>query len=402
VGDRVRVVLNARAAAPSQSYGRERSAALPPEEFDAALAEISTWPGYAPTPLVSLPGLARRLGVGDLLYKDESGRFGLGSFKPLGGAYAVARLLSRELARRGAEGVTSADLVAGRHAEVVRGITVTSATDGNHGRSVAWGARMFGCRCIIFINAAVSEGREAAIARFGAKVIRVPGSYDDAVRHTFRVAAERGWFVLQDTAFGDYRQAPRDISCGYGVLAAEIMQQVERPPTHVIVPAGVGGVASAVCARFWIGWGERRPRFITLEPTKADCMLRSLAASHRVTISGDVDSVMGGLSCGEVSELAWDILAEGADAAIAIDDAFALEGMRTFADPLAGDPAIVAGECAGGVLGALLALQDRPLDRAALGLDGGARVLLIGTEGATDPEIYTRVVGRTPTEVLAR
>lgn len=397
----IRLVLNRHAAPANEPYGPARSSVLPKAAFDAAHCEISRWPGYRPTPLIALPGRAAALGIAALLYKDEASRFGLGSFKALGGAYAVMRLLSQQLARAGiAEPATSADLLAGRYRDLVRTMTVTSATDGNHGRSVAWGARQFGCRCVIFIHQHVSENRRQAIEAYGADVIRTPGGYDDSVRHAFAEARKHHWFVIQDTATADYFEAPRDITCGYGVIAAEIIEQIDRPPTHVIVQAGVGGVASAICAQFWIGLADR-PRFIVLEPTRADCVYQSIARGARVDVAIKEETVMAGLSCGEVSTLAWEVLKAGADAAIAIDDEFAIQGMRALADPLGGDPAIVGGECSGGGLGALLALKYRPDLRALLGIDTQSRILIVGTEGATDPAIYRQAVGRSPQEVVA-
>jgi diaminopropionate ammonia-lyase len=167
----------------------------------------------------------------------------------------------------------------------------------------------------------------------------------------------------------------------------------------VIAQAGVGGLASALCARFWIEWGPRRPRFVTLEPTKAACVMASLRAGRQTALSGDIDTAMAGLSCGEVSDLAWEVLATGADAALALSDDWAFAGMRRLADPEPPDPPIVGGECAGGAVGALMALADRPAERAALGMDSTSRVLLIGTEGATDAAIYAKAVGRAPQEV---
>ncbi len=411
--DLARVVLNINAAPRDAHYRSKLDAVLPASGFDAAYAEISSWPGYRPTPLVSLPGLAAEFGIGQLHYKEERHRFGLNSFKALGGAYAVMRVLAKELARRGVmEPVTSKDLAAGRWREITRDITVASATDGNHGRSVAWGARTFGCRCVIFIHETVSEARRLAIAAYGADVHRVSGGYDDSVRHTFSEAAKNGWFVVQDTGTPDYEDVPRDITSGYAVIAREVMAQSSEPPTHVFAPAGVGGLASALLAQFWISAfapgdsprGSRppgkRPIFIVLEPTRADCVYRSIEAGARTDVSVTDETVMAGLSCGEVSTLAWPVLREGADAAMAIDDAFALEGMRRFASPVSGDPAIVAGECSGGGLGALLALRDRPYLRHTLELDASSRVLLIGTEGDTDAGIYKTVVGKSAPEVL--
>lgn len=400
VDPKVDIVVNGKKSAADAPFPASLEATLGPGMFAAALREISSWPGYQQTPLRHLTSLAGELGLADIAYKDEADRFGLGSFKALGGAYAVLRCLERALRDAGITGpVTTADLTAGRHRDIVSTITVTSATDGNHGRSVAWGARLFGCRAVIFVHAHVSEGRCKAIEAYGAEVNRVPGNYDDSVRHAFEVAAREGWFVVQDTATADYREIPADITCGYGVIASEVIEQIETPPTHVIVQAGVGGVASAICARFWQAWGAARPRFIVLEPGNAACVAASLAAGHRVNLTGDTDTIMAGLACGEVSELAWEVLAAGADAAVIIDDEWAGAGMRRLAEPLGSDPAIVGGECSGGAIGALIALSRRQDLSAGLGLDRASRVLVIGTEGATDPAIYRELVGRAPEDI---
>lgn len=400
--DPVRVCRNPRVGGRAEVYRPARAQALSTRGFDEAFGEIASWPGYEPMPLVSLHGLAKRLRLGELWYKNERGRFGLGSFKALGGAYALARVLAAEVRRRGgATEVSSRDLASGRFRAITGDVTVTSATDGNHGRSVAWGAQLFGCRCVIYIHATVSEARAAAIARYGAEVVRVRGNYDDAVRHADEQARTNGWVVVQDTAFGDYRDIPLDVTHGYGVIAHEIMQQMPEPPTHAFVQAGVGALASAICADFWIGWGTRRPFFVVVEPTKADCVLRSVAAGRPVTVGGDIETAMAGLACGEVSELAWDVLRTGVDACVAIDDGFALDAVRALANPAAGDPSIVAGETGAAGLGALLAVHDDETLRRQLALDAGSRVLLIGSEGDTDPDIYRRIVGRTAAEVLA-
>jgi len=394
-------VVNAHAAPAVESYGLARSRVLSAAGFAAAAAEIATWPGYAPTPLTPLPGLAHRLGLRELWYKDERTRFGLKSFKALGGAYAVANVLKRAIEAAGRGPATSTGLVSGAFTDVVAGATVTCATDGNHGRSVAWGAQLFGCRCVIFVHEKVSRGRRDAIARYGAEVVEVKGNYDDAVRHAAATAAANGWTVVSDTSYPGYREIPVDVMHGYGVMAAEIAAQMERPPTHVLVQAGVGALAAVVCADFWLRWGERRPRFVVVEPTAADCVARSLMAGHRVAIAGALDTVMAGLACGEVSELAWEILGAGTNAAVAVPDRYALAAVRAFADPVGGDSAIVSGETGAAGLAALLAAQDNPAIRAALALDAGSRVLLLGSEGDTDAAIYKEIVGRTGDEVLA-
>jgi diaminopropionate ammonia-lyase len=398
-----RAIRNAAAAPAAEAYGAQRAAVMSQAGFDAALAEIASWPGYAVTPLHRLDALAAQLGVASLWYKDERGRFGLGSFKALGGAYAVANVLRRKvMAARGVAKVTSRQLLSGEFADVVGAATVTCATDGNHGRSVAWGAQLFGCHCVIFVHEHVSTGRRDAIARYGAEVREVKGNYDDAVRHAAATAQANGWTVVSDTSYPGYRDIPLDVMHGYGVMAAEIAQQLGgAPPTHVFAQAGVGALAAAVCASFWLRWGARRPRFVTVEPLHADCVYRSLEAGKPVVVGGDLDTVMAGLACGEVSELAWEILHGGANAAVALDDSYALDAMRMLARSSSGDPPVVAGETGGAGLGALLAARDYPEMGAVLELDARSRVLLLGSEGDTDPAIYRRVVGRTAQEVLA-
>ncbi len=392
---------NPAAAPATEHYGAARSAVLSPSGFTAAVKEIASWPGYAPTPLLELPALARTLGVGTIHYKDERGRFGLRSFKALGGAYAVANVLRRKVMEATGRNVGSRDLLSGEFADLISGATVTCATDGNHGRSVAWGAQLFGCRCVIFVHQHVSQGRRDAIAHYGAEVREVRGNYDDAVRHAAATAAAEGWTVVSDTSYPGYRDIPLDVMHGYGVMAAEIEEQMgDQPPTHVFVQAGVGALAAAICASFWLHWGTRRPSFVVVEPTQADCVYQSLAAGHPVVVSGSLDTVMAGLACGEVSELAWEILHHGANAAVAIDDAYALDAMRTLAFPATGDPAIVAGETGGTGLAALLAAADDAEIRATLGLEANSRVLLLGSEGDTDARIYLEVIGRTAEEVL--
>lgn len=370
--------------------------------FDTALIEISSWEGYQPTPLRELDGLARACDVAAIHYKDEAGRFGLGSFKALGGAYAVLRLLADSLQRGGvADRVTARDLIAGRYRDAVAAITVTCATDGNHGRSVAWGAQLFGCRCVIYIHATVSAGREAAIARYGAEVVRLPGNYDDAVHQAARDAERLGRFVVSDTSYPGYTDVPRDVMQGYTVMVGEALQQLgDQAPTHIFVQGGVGGLAAAVTAQAWESLGSRRPRIVVVEPTQAACLYESARAGQPVVVHGELDTLMAGLACGEVSVLAWEILDEGADDFLTVPDAAAVECMNLLADGSCGDAAMVAGESAvAGLAGLLLARQSPELS-AKLGLDAQSRVLLFGTEGATDPALYAELVGRSADEVV--
>ncbi|MCS7268330.1 MAG: diaminopropionate ammonia-lyase [Geminicoccaceae bacterium] len=339
---------------------------------EAALG-IRSWPGYAPTPLVRLEELADELGLGELLYKDESSRFGLGSFKALGGAYAVRRLVETFGA----------------------GLTVATATDGNHGRAVAWAARRFDCRCVVFVHERVSEGRKRAIAAFGAEVRVVPGSYDDAVRACAAEAAARGWWLVSDTAWPGQEDVPRRVMEGYALVAEEAAHALDAPPTHVFVQAGVGAFAAAIAWTFASIYGERRPRLAVVEPERAACCFASCAAGRRVAIGGDLSTVMAGLACGEPSSLAWPILDELADVFLTVPDEAAIAAMRLLARGMRGDPPIVAGESGVAGLAAVVALAHHPELRSRLDLGPHSRVLVFGTEGATDPELYARLVGAT-------
>jgi diaminopropionate ammonia-lyase len=358
-----------------------------------ARASIAAWPGYAPTPLHALPSLAAAAGVASLHYKDEAPRFGLGSFKALGGAYAVARVLLAEAARRGLR-VSMADLVSGRAADFARTVTVACATDGNHGRSVAWGAQRFGARAVIFIHSTVSEGRRAAIARFGAEVRRTPGTYDDSVRIAQATAAAEGWTVVSDTSYPGYTEIPRDVMQGYEVMAAEAFDALQAPPTHLFLQTGVGGMAAACAGLAKRRWGDARPVVALADPDRAACWVESFRAGRPQPVRGDLDTLMAGLACGEVSLLAWEILRDHADAAFAVPDAAAVAAMRRLARPAPGEPTIVAGESAVAGLAALLGADVA--QRAALGLGPDSRVLVFGTEGATDPNLWRDLVGLDP------
>jgi len=374
-------------------HGTPGVVVLPESSFRRAAAEIVSWPGYAPTPLRALPELAAAAGIGALHYKDEGGRFGLGSFKALGGAYAVGRLLVAELARRGvANAARMSDLEKGLHADAAREITVTCATDGNHGRSVAWGARRFGARCVIFVHEGVSQGRRDSIAAFGAEIRVVPGTYDDAVREAAATAERDGWFVVSDTSWPGYTEIPRDVMQGYRLMAQEALEALPQPPTHVFVQGGVGGVAAAVSVQLRARHGTA-PHLVVVEPERAACLLASAEAGRPVAIGGELDTLMAGLACGEPSLLAWQELERGAFAFMAVSDDSAVDCMRLLARR---EPPVVAGESAVAGLAGLLLGAAEPGARAALGLGPESRVLLFGTEGATDPALYDELIGAAP------
>jgi diaminopropionate ammonia-lyase len=361
---------------------------LPAGGFRRAKAAITGWSGYAPTPLLDLSRIAAEVGVATVRMKDEGGRFGLGSFKALGGAYAVMNLLAATLSRNGvALSATSADLAEGRYEDRTQTMTVTCATDGNHGRSVAWAAQRFHCRCVIFVHETVSQGRVDAIAGFGAEVVRVSGNYDDAVREADRQARESGWFVVSDTSYPGYTEVPRDVMQGYRLMADEAADQWSgKPPTHVFIQAGVGGAAAAVSVQMRARF-ESPPLLIVVEPDHAACLLESARAGSATIVRGDLETIMAGLACGEPSLLAWQELERAAAAFMSIPDQAAIEGLLLLADER-----IRIGESGVAGLAALLLAAANPEARKMLQLTSGSRVLLFGTEGVTDSDVYDEIL----------
>ncbi|MFQ5679161.1 MAG: diaminopropionate ammonia-lyase [Gemmatimonadota bacterium] len=402
-GDQPRFVRNP--AVDEGPWGPPASEVLSLEGHGLARREIASWPGYAPTPLRRLEGLAAALGLGRLWYKDEGKRFGLGSFKALGGPYGVYRILARRVAERTEEAEPdSAEIIAGTHREIVAGLTVSCTSTGNHGRAVAWGARLFGCRCVIFVPDWVSEGRTAAIAGHGARVERLAGGYDEGIRLVAERAQKEGWYLISDNSqVPGTEHVAGHVMHGYTVVVAEALEELgrrgERPPTHVFVPAGVGGLAAAVTGYLKGTLRDRGPVMIVVESEAADCVLQSVRAGRRVRLDGPLETMMGGLACREASPNAWEVLRRGAHFCLAISDEDSRRAMRLLADGRDGDPPIVVGESGAAATAGLL-LAARHLEvRHAMGLKAMSRVLVIGTEGATDPEIYARIVGKRPDEV---
>lgn len=372
----------------------------------AAAAEVerhlSFRDNHAETPLVALPGLAEKLGVGAVHIKDEGHRLGLGSFKALGGAYAVIRLVLEEAGRRFDRVIDISELHAPEVRAVARSMTVACATDGNHGRSVAQGAELVGARAAIFVHSGVSDERVAAIARFGAEMVRVEGTYDDSVREAARVAAERGWTIVSDTSWPGYERIPGLVMQGYTALVREALRKLPEPPTHVFIQSGVGGIAAAVAGHLALEFGEARPVFTVVDPARAACLFETARAGHPVTIEHGAPTVMAMLECYEPSLIAWRILSRVADAFMTVDEEDAVAVMRQLANPVAGDAAVVAGESGGvGLAGLMRAMAD-PAAKAALGLDARSRIFLVNTEGATDPGKYAEIVGFSPADVMAR
>lgn len=371
-----------------------------------------TLPEYAPTPLRILPNLARRLGVGSLLVKDEAPRFGLAAFKGLGSVWAVARVLGERLGIP-PRALSLENLRARDARERLGELTFVTATDGNHGRGLAWAARLLGHRAQVFMPSGAAGARVEAIRAQGAHCVVTDLSYDDAVRHAAAHARRSGGILVQDTAWEGYEEIPSWIMEGYGTLALEALEQMAALensgaplwPTHIFLQAGVGSFAAAMLGCFSRALRERGvplPRFVSMEPRAADCVFRSLAAGAPRRVPGGLETLMAGLSCGEVSNLAWPVLRDGLAAACACPDGTARRGMRLLALPEGDDPAVISGESGAVGAGLLewLAGNGGTSARRALGLGPGARVLLISTEGATDPAVWRRIVGKRPPDAV--
>ena len=365
----------------------EAERVLPDSLLEAAANEIAQWEGFAETPLHSLSGLAGECGVGAVYYKDESGRFGLGSFKALGGAYALLCALAERI------GASVEEVREGRRRASAEKILAVAATDGNHGRAVAWGARRFGCGCRIFIHAEVSENRAEAMRKHGAEIVRVNGDYDESLRRARDEAERDGRILVSDFSSEGDDMTTRRVMAGYATLSAEARRQMDSPPTHVFVPVGVGGLAAAVMADFWRANAGARPRFVVVESERADCAFQSAVNGAPTATEIKSETVMAGLSCGEVSAPAWTIVSRGADDFVAIPDELVAPTMRRAFVGGNGNPSVVAGECSAAGWAVLLAAARQPELFRGLMLDSESRVLLIGTEGATDPDIYRRMTG---------
>ena len=367
---------------------------------------LSHWPELTrePTPLVSLPGLASELGVARIDLKDESKRASLGSFKALGASIALVRLIQRIWPEQHYQ---AKDLFQGKHAQALSSFTVISATDGNHGRSLAAAAHDIGCRCVIVLHKNVSMEREEAIASHGATIVRIAGNYDASVEEAARLAKENDWRVVSDTSYDGYEEIPRDVMQGYGTIPEEILEQLEVgandacPYTHVFLQGGVGGMAAGIASYLNERFGANRPTYIAVEPKQADCLYQSAIAGRAANATGSVDSVMAGLACGETSPLAWRFLQPSVDYFLTIDDGEAVEAMRVLASGAAGDAPVVSGESGAAGLAGLMHLVKHEELRIKTGLNKQARILLISTEGATAPAVYEELVGKSAAAVLA-
>ena len=349
------------------------------QKIDLAYGEICSWPNYSPTPIAELSDLAKFCGVGKIFYKDESARLGLGSFKALGGAYAVKRV-AKNYSLLGNE---------------IKKLVVTTASAGNHGRSVAWGAKQVGCSAKIYVHSGVSRARADAMAKFGAEIIRIDGNYDEALAECIKAARENSWELVSDTSWAGYEDVPLDIMSGYGVLMREALEQMGSvKPTHLFLPAGCGGLAAGLISFLWREMNENLCELISVESSHSSCILESIKAKRPVFVDIKEETAMVGLSCGEVSEQAWKILSKTLSHSVSISDKAVAPLMKLFLDGKCGGGSIEAGECATSGAASLLAICKEKKLKKEMNLDEGSIVLLIGTEGATDIEAYNELISK--------
>ncbi len=388
------------------SSSREKSAEkantqiLSPLNLESVYRFHKSFPQYKPTPLHALDQLAKTIGVKNVLVKDESYRFGLNAFKVLGGSYAVARYIVETLGLNDDE-MTFESLKKSDVKERLGNVTFVTATDGNHGRGVAWAASQLGQKSVIFMPKGSSEIRLQNIRKEGAEASILDVNYDDAVRFATKYAEENNGIFVQDTAWDGYEDIPTWIMQGYTTLVQEAVEQMHErniiKPTHILLQAGVGSFASSVLGYFADVYGDKRPICAILEPDQAACIYESVKAGDGLphAVTGDLNTIMAGLACGEPSTISWNILRDYAEMYASCSDEVSALGMRVLGNPIKGDPQVISGESGAVGMGFLKLVMEKECYesiREKLQLDANSIVLIISTEGDTDPAHYRKVV----------
>lgn len=352
---------------------------------------------YHLTSLISLPHLSQKLGVQAIYVKNEGERFGLNAFKGLGGSFAVGKYLAQKLGRDINE-LSFAELASPEVKAQIGDMTLVTATDGNHGRGVAWAAEQLGLKAVVLMPKGSSEIRAQNIRNHGAECTITDLNYDDAVRMANQLAEEKGWVMLQDTAWDGYEDIPTWIMQGYLTLANEAFEQLPQLPTHIILQAGVGSFAGAIMGFFVEQMKENMPKIIVVEPHQANCLYQSACANDNRphNVGGDMQTIMAGLACGEPNTISWPIIRDYTDVFISADDQLAANGMRIAAAPRPNtDPAYISGESGAIGLGLLYELKSNAEYQSLcqqLELDEHACVFMVSTEGDTSPDIYEQIV----------
>jgi len=342
---------------------------LTKNDIDEAYEVISKWNSYSPTPLKHLNKLSKKLNINKIYYKDESKRFNLKSFKALGGAYAVEKISKGN-----------------------KNMIISTATAGNHGRSVAWGSQKLGLKCKIFISEYVSESRAKVMRDFGADVIRVKGNYDNSLSECIKQSKENNWQIVQDVAWPDYKLVPKLTMAGYSVMMKEISEQLNNQQiSHVILQAGVGGMAAAMVAGI-ARYINNIPKIIVVEPESAACVLESIKVGKIEKISIHKESLMGGMSCGEVSLVPWEILKESVNYCVTVSDDCISKTIKHLANCEFSDEKIIGGECSTPGIISLIGLYNNTEIRKKINLNEKSNVLLFGCEGDADEELYQKLL----------
>lgn len=378
-------------------YPNAKLAEFTYEKLSKALAFHQTIPSYKPTPLHNLPNLANKLGVKSIFLKDESYRFELKAFKVLGGSYAMANYIAKQLNEDISE-LPFTRIISDEVRNKIPPVTFVTTTDGNHGRGVAWTANKLKQKSVVYMPKGSSQERLDAIQREGATASITDLNYDDAVRMTAEQAKKHKWIVVQDTAWPGYEDIPLWIMQGYGSLMLEIKVQLKNTvPTHLFIQAGVGSLAAAVQAMVVNEYGDKAPKVIVAEADSADCFYRSAKSKsgEAQAVGGDLFTVMAGLACGEANSLSWPIMRDYSTAFASCPNFIATRGMRILANPLGNDPRIISGESGAvttGLLSVLMESDKYQETRQELGLDENSKVLVISTEGDTDPQRYLDIV----------
>lgn len=357
-------------------------------------------PGNKISPLKNLNNLARMFGVGGIWIKDEAERLELNSFKVLGGSFALYKFIQEKLGLEG-KSLTYDFLISEEVKAKLGELTFSSATDGNHGRGIAWAAGKLGHKCVIYVHSETSAARIKAIRDYGATVKIIEGNYDDAVKQIVIDSKEHGWHVISDTSWDGYATVPSWIMQGYTTMFLETQEQFSAQgiikPTHIFIQAGVGALAASIIGFYHSLFGRDAPVCVVVEPENAACLYESMKYNDGKphTVSGSLNTIMAGLACGEPSPIAWSILKETTDAFVVCPDYVAAKGMRIYATPLKDDPFIVSGESGAVTLGALVGIlsQEGLVDlKTILKLDKKSQVLLINTEGNTDPVQFKQII----------
>ena len=344
---------------------------LPSEEIDEAYNTISKWKDYSPTPLIHLDKLSKKLGVNKVFYKDESKRFNLKSFKALGGAYAVEKITKG-----------NKDLI------------ISTATAGNHGRSVAWGSKKLGLKCKIFISEYVSEFRAEVMRSFGAEVIRVKGNYDNSLKECIKQSEKNNWQIVQDVAWHNYKLVPKLTMAGYSVMMKEISEQINNEKiSHVILQAGVGGMAAAMVAGI-ARYLQNIPKIIIVEPESAACVLESIKVGKIKKIFVKKESLMGGMSCDEVSLVPWEILKNSVNYCVTVSDDYISNIVQSLAKSDFSNTKIIGGECSTPGIASLICLNNNTKIKKTIDLNSNSNVLLFGCEGDADEKLYQKLLNQ--------